>query len=92
MESVLAGRRWSPTGHQDYPPPFRAAARTLLLINGTRGFGCAPRQPRRSPRRPAQPSTAGRSMSLPAEVLQHILALAASPLSLWLKMMPEAGF
>ncbi|KAI7839217.1 hypothetical protein COHA_007030 [Chlorella ohadii] len=92
MESVLAGRRWSPTGHQDYPAPFRAAARTLLLINGTRGFGCAPRQPRRSPRRPAQPSTAGRSMSLPAEVLQHILALAASPLSLWLKMMPEADF
>lgn len=92
IEHVLAGNRWSPATHQAFPPTFRAAARTAVLINGTRGFGSAPRRPRRSPRRAPPPSPEARSISLPAEVLQHILALAAAPLSVWLRMMPEAEF
>lgn len=88
---MLTGKAWTPAAHYLFPPTFRAAARTAVLINGTRGFGCAPRQPRRSPRRAAPPSP-GHSVSLPAEVLQHILALAASPLSVWLQMMPESDF
>ncbi|PRW33654.1 Ankyrin repeat and death domain-containing 1A [Chlorella sorokiniana] len=92
VDCVLAGKQWTPAVHQAFPPTFRAAARTALLINSTRGFGRAPCQPRRSPRRIAQPSPEARSVSLPVEVLQHILSLAASPLSLWLRMMPQSDF
>lgn len=89
---MLAGKCWTHATHQAFPPTFRAAARTAVLINGTRGFGSAPWQPRRSPRRAPPPSPEARSVSLPAEVLQRILALAAAPLSVWLRMMPEADF
>ncbi|KAL4419693.1 hypothetical protein ABPG75_006791 [Micractinium tetrahymenae] len=37
----LAGQPWSPREHRAFPAPFRAAVRTLLLINCCRGFAAA---------------------------------------------------
>lgn len=87
---VMTGAQWRPEAHPFYPSTFRAAARMAALVNGTCGFGGA-RRPRRSPRRSAAAGSAV-GVTLPAEVLQRILGLAASPLSLWVGMMPSDDF
>ena len=81
-------RRWSPATHVYFPPPFKAAARALLLAAERQRAARLPAAARACcllPAGTAAGDAPGASLAcLPAELLQHILSLSASPLSLWL--------
>ena len=62
---------WCHQGHRLHPQAFRAATRTLLLINDCRGFGAR-----------AGGQGEGARVRLPPELLDRVLALAAHPV-LW---------
>lgn len=80
---------WHPVVHCNFPNAFRQAARTLMLINGCRGFG-APQQGQmarawgRLVRRVTGRRPAARGVHLPSELLVHIIGLASSPYICWL--------
>lgn len=78
---------WAPEHHTTFPPAFRAAVRTLLLVNESRGFG----RPAagwgysggRSLGAAAGRERAAMGVRLPGELLQRIVGLAAGPLPVW---------
>ena len=101
---MVSGARWAPENHALFPAPFKAAARTLLLINACRGFGAGggQRQGRRrasaraSKRRATagvegEGAGAGRGVELPQDVLALIFELAAHPLPAWVPQLSMAG-
>ena len=87
------GGAWSPATHHQWPPAFKQAARTLLLCAaaGSSG-GSAAEGAQRAARTAARrrhsqraPSEAARLLgALPADVLLHVVKLAAEPLSAWM--------
>ena len=108
LESLLAGEAWSPEEHCCYPPAFRAAARTLALINGTANrVNSISRVAGR--RRLTQPAGGGGNPTgrqqqmvmgsqgrgwryMPPELLQRIVGLVAAPLTAWIAMEPDGSF
>ncbi len=95
---VAAGVVWCPNSHHAYLPDFRSAVRTMLLINNTwpRSDAAAkasrakldPRKRGRGTRRAVVNALVQRQqlaggMQLPPDVLEHILQLAASPITTW---------
>ncbi|PSC68600.1 ankyrin-3 isoform X1 [Micractinium conductrix] len=88
LAAMPSTRRWSPATHVYFPPPFKAAARALLLAAERQRAARLPAAARACcllPAGTAAGDAPGASLAcLPAELLQHILSLSASPLSLWL--------
>lgn len=91
---VASGRtEWRPERHAAFPPDFRAAARTLLLINECRGFGLAANKAGRAAGgepgndgAPGSPSSLRESSGIqaPQAVMHSILGLAARPITAWI--------
>ena len=81
---------WTPATHRRFPPVFRAATKTLLLV-ARRGAAVAAAELEAGDQQaaaaaaelPAQPSNAALLAQLPTDVLQQIIRLAAYPLSAW---------
>lgn len=73
---AISGDGWLPESHCHYSPAFRAAAKALLL---------AQHRLSRAPEAEGEGSAAASGLGLlPAEMLWHILALAACPVSAWM--------
>ncbi|PRW32946.1 acylamide amidohydrolase [Chlorella sorokiniana] len=94
---VLAeGIPWTPRLHFLFPPAFRAAACTLLLVNH-RGVpaaslgSCSSISQKRQQKKPNQRARAQQqqALQLPAAAVQRVLCLAAASLSSWLPPLPS---
>ena len=80
-------RPWAPELHACYPTAFRAAARTVLLINERRGVAPAdsdaPGAAAAAAAREGRHQAAG-ALQLPLDLVFLILAHAGRPISAWL--------
>lgn len=77
---------WTPEQHRSFPPAFQAAVRALLVAAAasSKRLEVAAAAATASGGGGANPAAGAGLGSLPPELLQHIAALAAYPLSAWM--------